>query len=424
MGKIKFFNHAVFVLYQAIKSSKARGTRVYVCAIDASKAFDKINRLYLWVKLIECGIESCIIIILIKYYSESKMLISNGDEYSDIFPTTTGVRQGGPCSAKLFNIYIEGLIKLVEKNPNGVKLINNKIDIIVYADDVMLVSKTKSGLQQQLKLVEEYGQLNDIKYNPSKTVFLIYNQTIKRNAQEKREDINQNDLILDNKPIMRVDKMKYLGVEISDDFRNNTHIAKRKQSLYAAVTKLNLCGFNTESISPLAKAQLYKTFLRPVLLYGMENLNLNKTQLNEIKRIEGNTIKRLIGIPNRCHSTELLIALNIDTTSNYLKSSKLNFLLRICSNEYTLEILKEMHNIAETVSYFSEIRDLMGLGGNINTIEQLCYNAQQQLNDLKTLKKESKYLNNNLKVNLIREVIRSKNKSSITERLFDLTKFE
>lgn len=101
--------------------------------------------------------------------------------------------------------------------------------------------------------------------------------------------------------------MKYLGVEISDDFRNESHISKRKQSLYASVNKLNQSGLNTDNISPLAKAQLYKTFLRPVLMYGLDNLKLNKTQLNEIRRMESNTIKRLIGIPNRCHSTELLV---------------------------------------------------------------------------------------------------------------------
>ena len=362
--------------------------------------------------------------LLIKYYAESKMLVSIGEELSDIFGTSTGVRQGGACSPKLFNIYIDGLIKLVESNSSGIKLKNNKIDIIVYADDIMLISKTKSGLQQQLKLVEEYGQINDIKYNPEKTVFLIYNQSLKRNSTELRDDINQSDLILDNKTITRVERMKYLGVEISDDFRNESHIAKRKQSLYVSVNKLNQSGLNTDNISPMAKAQLYKTFLRPVLMYGLENLKLNKTQLNELRRMEGKTIKRLIGIPNRCHSAELLIALNIESTNNCLKASKLGFLLRICSNEYTTEIFKEMTDIAGNESYFSELRDLMELDESVNTIEQLCRNAQNQLNNIKTNKKESKYLNNTDKVNQIREVIRSKDKSKITERLFNLTKFE
>ena len=159
-------------------------------------------------------------------------------------------------------------------------------------------------------------------------------------------------------------------------------------------------------------------------MHGLENLKLNKTQMNELRRMEGNTIKRLIGIPKRCHSTELLVALNIESKNNCLKASKLGFLLRICSNEYTTEIFKEMIDVAGNESYFSELRDLMELDESVNTIEQLCRNAQNQLNNIKTNKKESKYLNNTDKVNQIREVIRSKDKSKITERLFNLTKFE
>ena len=83
-----------------------------------------------------------------------------------------------------------------------------------------------------------------------------------------------------------------------------------------------------------------------------------------------------------------------------------------------------MTDIAGNESYFSELRDLMELDESVNTIEQLCRNAQNQLNNIKTNKKESKYLNNTDKVNQIREVIRSKDKSKITERLFNLTKFE
>ena len=83
-----------------------------------------------------------------------------------------------------------------------------------------------------------------------------------------------------------------------------------------------------------------------------------------------------------------------------------------------------MTDIAGNESYFSELIDLMELDESVNTIEQLCRNAQNQLNNIKTNKKESKYLNNTDKVNQIREVIRSKDKSKITERLFNLTKFE
>ncbi|RNA16057.1 hypothetical protein BpHYR1_026765 [Brachionus plicatilis] len=39
---------------------------------------------------------------------------------------------------------------------------------------------------------------------------------------------------------------------------------------------------------PNMKAHLYKTYVRPALTYGCENMNINASSLNDIKRTEGN----------------------------------------------------------------------------------------------------------------------------------------
>ncbi|RNA09141.1 hypothetical protein BpHYR1_028158 [Brachionus plicatilis] len=38
------------------------------------------------------------------------------------------------------------------------------------------------------------------------------------------------------------------------------------------------------------KGQLYKTYIRPILLYGIEAFHLNQGDINGLKRFEGNTI--------------------------------------------------------------------------------------------------------------------------------------
>ncbi|CAF0842540.1 unnamed protein product [Brachionus calyciflorus] len=59
------------------------------------------------------------------------MLIENDYEYSNLFKTTLGVRQGGIMSPKLFSIYLDDLIAKVEDQEHGIKLKNGgKIDII------------------------------------------------------------------------------------------------------------------------------------------------------------------------------------------------------------------------------------------------------------------------------------------------------
>jgi len=44
------------------------------------------------------------------------MMVMNGEETTQIFNTIVGVRQGGVVSPKLFNIYIEDIIELINKS--------------------------------------------------------------------------------------------------------------------------------------------------------------------------------------------------------------------------------------------------------------------------------------------------------------------
>ena len=78
-------SHAIFVLLEAIKANKNRKKSTWACALDATKAFDKINRLVLWIKMFEKKINPLIIMALRSYYGEAIALVKNGDEYSIIF---------------------------------------------------------------------------------------------------------------------------------------------------------------------------------------------------------------------------------------------------------------------------------------------------------------------------------------------------
>ncbi|CAF0726976.1 unnamed protein product [Brachionus calyciflorus] len=94
------------------------------------------------------------------------MLVMNGDECSSLFDTKVGVRHRGAISPKLFAIYLEELITLAEDCHVGLEFGKQKTDVVANADDVLLISTTKLGLQKQLNILQEYGVKNEIKYNP------------------------------------------------------------------------------------------------------------------------------------------------------------------------------------------------------------------------------------------------------------------
>jgi hypothetical protein len=76
-------------------------------------------------------------------------------------------------SPRLFSIYIEDLVEKIKQTSYGglygKKNKKIKIDILLYADDILLICTNKSGLQQMLKVVEQYGLDYEIVFNIGKT---------------------------------------------------------------------------------------------------------------------------------------------------------------------------------------------------------------------------------------------------------------
>ena len=64
-------------------------------------------------------------------------------------------------------------------------------------------------------------------------------------------------------------------VDISDNNSVTKHLNKRKANAYAKLNKLIACGFSYDLINAQIKGDLYKTYVRPVLIYGLNTYNNN-----------------------------------------------------------------------------------------------------------------------------------------------------
>jgi hypothetical protein len=67
-------------------------------------------------------------------------------------------------------------------------------------------------------------------------------------------------------------------------------------------------------MSVSTKISLFKIYIKPLLYYGLEALDLNKSEINEIKKCESSIVKKLMGISKYCHTEELFSALLLETT--------------------------------------------------------------------------------------------------------------
>ena len=88
-------DQCIYVLKEIIDLYRKLNGSVFVCFLDASKAFDRVNHKTLFKQLGARGVPGYILRILIYWYKNQDVCIRWGDAYSAKFKVTNGVRQGG-----------------------------------------------------------------------------------------------------------------------------------------------------------------------------------------------------------------------------------------------------------------------------------------------------------------------------------------
>ena len=123
-----------------------------------SKAFDSVNRHLLWFCLLNYGIDGKFLQILTATYKNVELCIKLHDHLTHWFGSSVGVWPGDLLSPMLFNLFVNNLTSEVKSLSCGVKLGDTTISILLYADDIVLISESEDSLQKMLDVVNNWCQ--------------------------------------------------------------------------------------------------------------------------------------------------------------------------------------------------------------------------------------------------------------------------
>ena len=304
----------VFILHAVISKVLNAGQKLYCVFIDYEKCFDKIDRTYLWQKLLAEDISSKLVNAIKSMYTTVKSCVKYNSTYSNFFDSSVGLKQGDPSSPLLFMFFVNDIVQNINTNLQNVFTINElKLFLILFADDQVLFATSPETLQSLLTDLENYCRLWGLKINTSKTKAIIF---------EKGRRTHY-DFYIYNTVIELVDSFKCLGITLFKNgnwYRTQKCIAQHASfALYSLFTVLK----NIE-LPIVQKLKLFDTLVSPILNFGSEVWGSHSA--TDIELVHTKFLRFLLGVKKTTNLAALYGELGRIPLSIYRKT---NMILKI-----------------------------------------------------------------------------------------------
>ena len=330
------------------------GKPAYVLFVDLSSAFDHVIRRWLFDSIYQRfpqDVEPKLFKLIESLYSKTTTALADNPE--DIFELLSGVRQGGPESPPLYNLYMDYVMRVYmslceESNIQFLRLKyrirstattreeraagyhgQHTVDWCGYADDLELVFETLHDLEKGLNLLNETFSRFHLNINSKKTKTMIVNFKYLNEQSYPKSLVKLNGQVIEN-----IETFRYLGDDIRFDqpCTGDTEIDLR---IAVAQTKFNQLSkkLNNRKIFLKTRVCMLNTMVRSRLTYSCQTWNINKQQQQRVQSAYISMLRKMIR-----GGFERTVDENNELTFKYVLSS--DDVLHICNTEDVLQYVK------------------------------------------------------------------------------------
>ena len=267
-----------------------KNEKIFACFVDFSKAFDTIPRDLLFQKLMGYGITGKFFNNIKTLYSNDNCCVKVRDKITETFLANQGVKQGCILSPLLFNIFIADIIDCFSTPECRPLKLGDLRDIscLLWADDIILMSKSEEGLRNMLSALSSYVEENKMAINTKKTQCMIFNKTGK---------YIRRSYTMKNGTIKTTNSYKYLGFIFTPSGEICTGLKDLRDRALGAYHKLKNKMGNYFRLHPTTTLSLFDSLIKPILLYGSDVWGcLKMPQNNPIEIMYTKFCKALLGV--------------------------------------------------------------------------------------------------------------------------------
>jgi hypothetical protein len=285
---------SIFILHSIISAALGQKKKLYCAFVDFKKAFDLVERSYIWQKLIEIGVSTKMIKMLSSMYDCVKCCVKHCNKVSDFFDSFVGVKQGEPLSPILFLMFINDISNNLQLADCDATFEQLTIFSLLFADDTVIIGRSPNELQLLLNKLSDYCTKWSITVNIDKTKIVVF---------KKGNHPTDYNWYFDNCVLEVVTGFTYLGVLLSANGsfvqtqRTLAEQAKRAVFALKSILSKKSCDVKT-------KMYLFDTMITPILTYGAEVWGFH-TAL-DIEKIHISFCKSVLGVNSKTSNVAVL----------------------------------------------------------------------------------------------------------------------
>ena len=274
-----FILHSLVDLY-----CNKNGEKLYTAFIDFEKAYDKVSRNTMLKKLHRFGIRGKTFKVIESMYRNDQTCVRLGNKRTSFFDVNCGVKQGCILSPNLFNVFLSDLpAQFQDEDSRPAKLNDRSIGSLFWADDIVIISETKEGLQHSLERLQEYCDSNKLKVNVGKTKCMIFNKG--------GRSFQKDQLFFKEKPIEITRSFSYLGFLLTPSFSIKDLLNDLYKRALKAYYKMKTCLGELFRKNVALTLKLFDSLVKPILLYGVDVWGCFKHAFNDDNPIEKLNLK-------------------------------------------------------------------------------------------------------------------------------------
>lgn len=209
-----------------LQLTEKRG-KLFTFFVDFSSASDTIDREALIFKMSCMGLSTKFLKMLGNYYQGTTAAVWCREGVTNHFDTSMGLRQGCICSPTNFAIFINDLTDVLQ---GGCYFGETRVNVLMYADDIVLLSPTATGLQHMINRLENYCETWNLRVNLSKSKIMVFRRGGRLGSGSK--------WWYKGKEIEIVNSYKYLGVNFTSTLSWELHFKEKSSASKFAVNSI------------------------------------------------------------------------------------------------------------------------------------------------------------------------------------------